>query len=59
MQTPSYEILSVKTGEYETRVLRFGDGERPFVLIPGLSIGSVLDAAQAIERRGARLGAVL
>ncbi len=47
---PSYEILPVKTGDSETRILRFGEGERPFVLIPGLSVTSVLDTAPAVVR---------
>jgi pimeloyl-ACP methyl ester carboxylesterase len=41
-------IESVKTDDFTMDFFRFGRGERPLVILPGLSIQSVMDAADAI-----------
>ena len=46
----SYEIKTVCPGERETDVLVFGGGDKPLLLLPGLSVGSVLTNAAAVAR---------
>jgi len=41
-------IETVKTDGLEMRYFRFGRGERPFVILPGLSVKSVMDSAEAV-----------
>lgn len=41
-------IETVKSDEFEMRFFRFGQGERPFVILPGLSVKSVMDSAEAV-----------
>ncbi|MBQ9518032.1 MAG: alpha/beta hydrolase [Eubacterium sp.] len=43
-----YEILSVNTDSNTVDCLKFGSGERAFVIIPGLSVKSVLLSASAV-----------
>ncbi len=43
------EINSVKTSEATVNYMKFGSGSKPFVIIPGLSIKSVLLSANAVE----------
>lgn len=43
-----YDILSVKTDTNTIDYLKFGYGERAFVMIPGLSVKSVMISANAI-----------
>ena len=43
------EINSVKTSEATVNYMKFGSGTKPFVIIPGLSIKSVLLSANAVE----------
>ncbi len=44
------EILTVKTDEFEMDYFHFGKGKKPFVILPGLSIKSVMLSAEAIEQ---------
>lgn len=43
-------IKTVKTSRFEMDYLQFGKGNKPFVILPGLSIKSVLLSAEAIEQ---------
>ena len=45
-----YEIRTVLPGERETDVLIFGRGAKALLLLPGLSVNSVLCSAAAIAR---------
>lgn len=42
-------ISSVKTDNFEIEYAKFGCGEKPFVMIPGLSIKSVIESAELVE----------
>ncbi len=42
------QIETVKTADFEMKFFRFGSGVRPFVILPGLSVQSVMGAADAI-----------
>ena len=44
----SIPIETVKTEGFEMRFFRFGQGARPFVILPGLSVQSVMGAAADI-----------
>jgi pimeloyl-ACP methyl ester carboxylesterase len=44
----SIPIETVKTAEFEMQYFRFGTGARPFVILPGLSVQSVMGAADAV-----------
>ena len=44
----SIPIETVKTAEFEMQYFRFGTGARPFVILPGLSVQSVMGAAEAV-----------
>ncbi|MBQ6266711.1 MAG: alpha/beta hydrolase [Clostridia bacterium] len=44
-------IETVATDAFEMDYLRFGSGAKPLVILPGLSVQSVLSAAGAIERQ--------
>ena len=44
----AYEIRTVCPGERETDVLVFGSGAKPLLLLPGLSVSSVLTNAAAV-----------
>lgn len=46
----NYEIRTVCPGEGETDVLVFGKGEKPLLLLPGLSVTSPLQSAAAVAR---------
>lgn len=46
----THSVLTVSTPYASTRVLRFGEGERPLLILPGLSIRSVLLNADAVAR---------
>lgn len=46
----SIEIERVRTHGFTMRFFRFGSGARPFVIIPGLSVQSVMGAAEAIAK---------
>ena len=52
---PEYTLSTVKTPTFEMDFLRFGNGEDAFVILPGLSIKSVLGSASAIARQYARI----
>lgn len=41
-------IESVKTGDFRMDYFRFGRGSRPLVILPGLSVQSVMGAAEAV-----------
>ena len=41
-------IETVKTKDFEMRFFRFGSGPRPFIILPGLSVQSVMGAADAV-----------
>lgn len=45
----SIPIETVNTGDFTMRFFRFGEGERPLVILPGLSIRSVMESADLIE----------
>lgn len=40
-----YEIFEVTDGDINMTVTRFGRGDKPFVMIPGLSLRPVSDSA--------------
>ena len=42
---------TVKTPDMEMRYIRFGEGKRTLVILPGLSVQSVVPAAPAIEKQ--------
>lgn len=42
-------IQSVKTDKFEMEYVKFGDGPKTFVIIPGLSLKNVLNSAASIE----------
>lgn len=44
-------VKSITVNGFNTEYAVFGAGERPFVIIPGLSLHSVMPAAAAIEER--------
>lgn len=44
----SITIEQVKTDAFTMRFFRFGHGEKPLVILPGLSVQSVMEAADAI-----------
>ena len=44
----SIPIETVKTAGFEMQYFRFGTGARPFVILPGLSVQSVMGAADAV-----------
>lgn len=46
---------SVKTPDFEMRYCRFGQGERAFVILPGLSVQSVMLSADAVAQSYASL----
>ncbi len=46
--TPKARVCSVIAGNTETEYVRFGNGEKTFVILPGLSVHSVIGAADAI-----------
>ena len=41
-------IETVKTASFEMQYFRFGSGPRPLVILPGLSIHTVMDSADAV-----------
>ncbi|WP_408070580.1 alpha/beta fold hydrolase [Butyrivibrio sp. JL13D10] len=43
------EVLCVKTNDFEMDYCKFGRGDRIFVVLPGLSVQSVMSSANAIE----------
>ncbi len=43
------EAGAVKTGEFEMEYFRFGSGERTLLILPGLSIQSVMGAKDTVE----------
>lgn len=45
----SYELKRVKNREFEMRYIKFGTGEKTFVILPGLSVQSVIPAGAVIE----------
>ncbi len=47
----SYELNKVSAGDFEIEYVKFGNGEKPLVILPGLSVQSVLPAAPAIEKQ--------
>ena len=44
----SIKIESVKTNEFEMEYFKFGRGDKTLVIIPGLSVQSVIDMADAV-----------
>ena len=46
----SIPIETVRTGGFEMRYFRFGRGEKTMVILPGLSVQSVMDAAGAVAQ---------
>ena len=44
----AYKILTALPGERETDALRFGNGGKNLLILPGLSLGSVLRSAPAV-----------
>lgn len=44
-------IDSVRFGDFEMKYIKFGRGEKTLVIIPGLSVQSVIPAADAIEKQ--------
>ncbi len=44
----AYKILTALPGERETDALRFGNGKKHLLILPGLSLGSVLRSASAV-----------
>ena len=44
----SIPIETVRTEGFSMRFFRFGTGDRPFVILPGLSVQSVMGAADAV-----------
>ena len=44
------KIESVNTDKFEMEYFRFGSGEKIFVILPGLSIKSVMDAAEDVTK---------
>ncbi len=46
----SYEIGKVKNEAFEMNYVKFGKGEKAFVILPGLSVQSVIPSAAAIEQ---------
>ncbi len=52
---PDHVVSTVKTPSFEMDYLRFGKGESVFVILPGLSVKSVLGSASAIARQYARI----
>jgi pimeloyl-ACP methyl ester carboxylesterase len=52
---PEYTLSTVKTPTFEMDFLRFGNGEDSFVILPGLSIKSVLGSASLIVRQYASI----
>jgi len=47
----SFTVDKVTDGRFEMAYLRFGSGKKTMVILPGLSIQSVLPAAAAIEKQ--------
>ncbi|SDB42632.1 Pimeloyl-ACP methyl ester carboxylesterase [Ruminococcaceae bacterium FB2012] len=45
----SSEIMTVLTERFEMRYFRFGTGKTPLVIIPGVSIRSVMESAAAVK----------
>ena len=43
------ELGCVKTKDFEMDYCKFGHGDKMFVILPGLSVQSVMGAADAIE----------
>lgn len=52
---PDFNISTVKTPSFEMDCLRFGRGDDVFVILPGLSVKSVLGSAAAIVRQYAAI----
>ena len=44
----SIQIQTVKTETFSMRYFRFGSGEKTFVMLPGLSVASVMNDAQLV-----------
>lgn len=44
----SISIETVKTDRFSMDFFRFGNGDKPLVILPGLSVQSVMGAADAI-----------
>lgn len=44
----NHEIIEVKTKDIEMNVIRFGSGRKNMVILPGISLRSVCDSAEAI-----------
>lgn len=44
------KIENVHTEEFDMRYFRFGNGEKTFVILPGLSIQSVMNSAEAVKK---------
>ena len=45
------QIETVRTADFSMNYFRFGTGERTMVILPGLSIKSVMDAAPAVAKQ--------
>lgn len=45
---PNYEILNIDCKEFEMECVHFGNGKKPFVIIPGVSMNPVVLSAPAI-----------
>ena len=44
----SIPVETVRTGDFSMRYFRFGRGKRPLVILPGLSVQSVMGSADAV-----------
>ena len=52
-----FEVRTVTTDAYEMEYIVFGEGKTPFVMIPGISMSSVIFSAEFIAAAYARFGA--
>ncbi|MBR3202781.1 MAG: alpha/beta hydrolase [Solobacterium sp.] len=48
-------VETVKTDSFSMKYLKFGNGDRPLVILPGLSVQSVMGSAEAIETAYAKM----
>ena len=51
----SIPVETVRTKDFEMRYFRFGRGEKTLVILPGLSVQSVMGAADAVAASYAAL----
>ena len=51
-----FEVRTLTTDAYEMEYIVFGEGKTPFVMIPGVSMSSVIFSAEFIAAAYARFG---